>query len=293
MGATVDIADTSTTVSVQIQPFHQRIITNAAINRFGTNGQNYAIDYERTGASYVAANQIFNGITTTSATADYIATALSGSTSQSIVFENQEIDEQGNLRLIYTMPGDYVSFFQENTAKQVVQQMIKQNLLIKIAKSRAQPVRNEAQANEIKARETLRDMVTESEWRRYLTNGFIMVKAPSNRWYQIFNSSSKRVIVYEANKKIAEICIHSDPSCPPTDHVINIKVLAEIDEDAIWQGGNVTKLGPSKYTQAEMRAAMQRHITEANVGPPLHLPKINKPQPKNLVEAYQSIKQIA
>ena len=43
----------------------------------------------------------------------------------------------------------------------------------------------EAQANEVKARETLRDMLTESEWRKYVTNGFVMVKGQS-LWYQVF-----------------------------------------------------------------------------------------------------------
>lgn len=88
---------------------------------------------------------------------------------------------------------------------------------------------------EIKARETLRDMLSESDWRRYVTNGFIMVKAASGIWYQIHNH--KRVQIYEGGKRIGELCIHSQ-GCPPSDHVINMKIMLELDEDAVWTGAN-------------------------------------------------------
>jgi hypothetical protein len=92
--------------------------------------------------------------------------------------------------------------------------------------------------SELKARETLRDMILESEYRRYITNGFVMVKAiQSSRWYQIFNDRQK-INVYEDGKKVCSLCIHTDDSCPPTDHIINMKLLAEIDEEKIWASAN-------------------------------------------------------
>lgn len=122
--------------------------------------------------------------------------------------------------------------------KQQVRQIIKSNLLIKVKNTRENlPTKYSLQ--EQRARDTLRDMLTEQEWRRYATNGFIMVKGSSGCWYQIFAEYNKRINVYRDNKKINNICIHSDKSCPPTDHVINMKVLVEIDETAVWQNGNV------------------------------------------------------
>lgn len=97
------------------------------------------------------------------------------------------------------------------------------------------------QANEVKARETLREMITESEWRRYLTNGFIMVRAPSGLDYQIFGRGD-RLKVFKANELVESVCIHTSHECPPTDHVINMKVLLEIDEEAVRKGGNIRKL---------------------------------------------------
>jgi hypothetical protein len=95
---------------------------------------------------------------------------------------------------------------------------------------------------ELKARETLREMITESEYRRYITNGFVMVKAKSGLWYQIFNKQAGYwVFSFKDGKMFERLCIHTDGVCPPTDHVINMKVLAEIDEETLRKGANITK----------------------------------------------------
>jgi len=119
------------------------------------------------------------------------------------------------------------------------------------------------EANEIKARETLRDMITETEWRRYATNGFIMVKAPSNLWYQIFRGDSfERIKVFKDNKVVETLCIHTDSTCPPTDHVINMKIMIEHDEDAVRNGSNIrpvaqkTRAAPATADQQQYDAQL-------------------------------------
>lgn len=94
---------------------------------------------------------------------------------------------------------------------------------------------------ETKARDTLRDLLTEKDWRRYITNGFIMVKSPtSNKWYQIFNDY-RRINVYLNGKITQNICIHTDvPECPPTDHVLNMLFLVEHSEHELYKLGNVS-----------------------------------------------------
>lgn len=115
-----------------------------------------------------------------------------------------------------------------------IKEKIRKNLRIDSDRKRNSLTTNIDPA-EIKARETLRDMLSESDWRRYVTNGFIMVKAASGVWYQIHNH--KRVQIYEHGKRIGELCIHST-GCPPSDHVINMKIMLELDEDAVWAGAN-------------------------------------------------------
>lgn len=92
---------------------------------------------------------------------------------------------------------------------------------------------------EQKAQDSLRDLLSENEWRRYVTNGFIMAKGLSGRHYQVF-ADRRHTVVYQSGKKIASLCIHTDGQCPPSDHVINMKMLIEMDETLIWQGSNIT-----------------------------------------------------
>lgn len=96
-------------------------------------------------------------------------------------------------------------------------------------------------APELKARDTLRDMLPEWEWRRYVTNGFILVKAASGRTYQVFaDHHRERMRVYEDKKHIATLCIHTSDVCPPSDHVIAMKIQIELDEESVWKDSNVS-----------------------------------------------------
>lgn len=92
---------------------------------------------------------------------------------------------------------------------------------------------------EQRARDTLRDMISEAEWRRYVTNSFVMVRGNSGRHYQVFSNHNRRIQVWEKGKHIANLCIHTHPDCPPSDHVINMKIMVELDEDALWKDSNI------------------------------------------------------
>ena len=122
---------------------------------------------------------------------------------------------------------------------------------------------------EQKARNTLRDMISEQEWRRYVTNAFLMVRGSSGRWYQVF-ADQRHTQVFERGKNIAGLCIHSDRTCPPSDHVINLKLLVEFDEPALWAGANVTWHSPGITTG---------YYQEENV-----------PEPANLLELWRRAK---
>jgi len=124
----------------------------------------------------------------------------------------------------------------KTSIQDIVKQTIRNNLLIKVI-GRSQPNIKWSPGEE-RARNTLRDTLTEKDWRRYVTSGFIMVRGDSGYWYQIF-SSRENIRVYKDGDLTHNICIHSDDTCPPTDHVLNMKVLIEMDELSVWEGGNV------------------------------------------------------
>jgi hypothetical protein len=155
--------------------------------------------------------------------------------------------------------------------KEMIKNTIKSNLLIKVKYKGYDSALRRQSDKEEKARDTLRDMLTEKDWRRYLTNGFIMVRGASGYWYQIFHSYCERVRVYKDGKRVKDICIHTDRTCPPTDHVINMKVLIEMDEAAMWANGNVRDAG---YGTSYMAVSGGVEV----------------PEKANLVEKYKQIK---
>jgi len=113
---------------------------------------------------------------------------------------------------------------------------IKSNLTI-IIKSRAEPIYNVPLSERV-AIDTLREMITESEFRKYATHGFILVKGNSGNVYQIFRNRA-HTKVWKDGQLIKEICVRISIKVPPTDNVIAFKTMIETDEDEFERIGNV------------------------------------------------------
>jgi len=136
-----------------------------------------------------------------------------------------------------------VPVYNAATIQQVIKETFKKNITSTLT-ARQDILTIQASIAEMKARETLRDMLSEKEYRKYLTNGFVMVRGDSGRYYQVFNKQ-KHLRVYEYGKFIKELCIHTDAKeVPPTDHVLNMKIMIECDEQSIWDNSNLYE--PSK-----------------------------------------------
>ena len=144
------------------------------------------------------------------------------------------------------MPRDY---------KSEVRQRIKGNLTV-FTRFRQMLHRTPTPPEE-KARNCLRDMITEEDYRRYITNGFLMVKGKSGKFYQIFHNQTN-VRVYSKGKHTNSLCIHTHKDCPPTDHIINLKFLIEFDEDAFWKLSNVNSSNFSVSTSFVERSKWKK-----------------------------------
>jgi len=95
---------------------------------------------------------------------------------------------------------------------------------------------------EQKAQETLREMISESDFRKYLTYGFILARGASGLVYQIPGNRS-HTKVYSGGQLIEEICVRIlDHKVPSTDNVIAFKVMVELDEESFRKSGNVYNL---------------------------------------------------
>lgn len=122
-----------------------------------------------------------------------------------------------------------------------VRETLKSKLTI-IVKSRANPIKNVPE-NEQVAIETLREMITEAEFRKYIKDGFILVRGRSGRVYQIFRDRH-HTKVWEKGKLVEEVCVRIDSKAnvPPTDNVIAFRTAIMCSEDEFRKLGNVYKM---------------------------------------------------
>jgi hypothetical protein len=111
------------------------------------------------------------------------------------------------------------------------------NITIHI-KSRAKPFADISKA-EATAIGTLREMITETDFRKYLKYGFILVKGQSGHIFQIFRDKAHTKI-WKNGKVIKEVCVMiKDDNIPPTDNVIALKTIIETSEKEFEKLGNV------------------------------------------------------
>jgi len=114
---------------------------------------------------------------------------------------------------------------------------MKSNLLINV-KSRADII-NGVPKNEAIAIETLREEISEAEFRKYLKYGFINVPGKGDKTFQVFRNDS-HIKVWKGGKLLEEICVRiSDSKIPPTDNVIAMKALITANEEEFRKLGNI------------------------------------------------------
>jgi len=142
--------------------------------------------------------------------------------------------EEDYTDVTYITPEETARFSKKRTFKT----RMRQNLAIHI-KSRTSPVTNISPEEEV-ALTTLREMISESDFRRYLRDGFLCVRGVSGRMYQLFRNRW-HAKVWENGVLVQEVCtrISSNINVPPTDNIIAFKVMIECHEDEFLSIGNV------------------------------------------------------
>jgi hypothetical protein len=132
--------------------------------------------------------------------------------------------------------------FSKEDMLQVKRAELQSNLIIQVkSRSNASQYPGEAEP-ERKALETLRETITEAEFRKYLRYGFVLVKGASGRTYQIFKNKS-HCKVWLGGKLLEEVCVRiKDAQVPKTDNVIAFKTMIEASEENFKKLGNVYKM---------------------------------------------------
>ena len=112
--------------------------------------------------------------------------------------------------------------------------------LTPVVKVRSEAIRGST-PEECLAMETLREAVSEDEFKKYLRYGFVLVHGRSGATYQVFRNRS-HVKVWVGGKLIEEICVYlkavDGKAAPATDKVVAFKTMIEADEEAFKAMGN-------------------------------------------------------
>lgn len=104
---------------------------------------------------------------------------------------------------------------------------------------------------EERARQTLRRVIGEERYRRYLRNGFLTVRGKTGLVYQIF-AGGNMTQVYDKGRRVEKLCVILRGGFPPTDQLIMRYLLILNDETNFRAYANRYQASPS------IRAAMPR-----------------------------------
>jgi hypothetical protein len=151
------------------------------------------------------------------------------------LYEHIKITQSAGLEYVYSYP---------IVSKQDIEKArLKSNLIIQI-KSRASSIEKYPGESEPERRalDTLREIISEEEFRKYLRYGFVLVKGKSGATYQIFRNAS-HCKVWLNGQLIEEVCVRiKDEQVPKTDKIIAFKTIIETSEEQFKKLGNVYKM---------------------------------------------------
>lgn len=103
------------------------------------------------------------------------------------------------------------------------------------ANERYEKLQESKKRAEDRAKELLLDLIGEEELKVYERTGRVMVKGRKHDYIVSRDGSFVKRIEKD---KIVDLCIHLAKSCPETDNVIALKLLAEADEEALNEIAN-------------------------------------------------------
>jgi hypothetical protein len=124
------------------------------------------------------------------------------------------------------------------TKNSLFTEKLKSNLVI-VVKSRVETLQAASPAERV-ALETLREFISESEFRKYLRYGFVLVKGKSGDTFQVFRNRS-HTKVWRNGQVVEEVCVRIQ-NVPPTDSVIAFRNIIQSDEEAFRKLGNVYRM---------------------------------------------------
>jgi hypothetical protein len=109
------------------------------------------------------------------------------------------------------------------------------------------PIRAADEERELRARQTLRKILGDDGFQRFLRNGFVSVRANSGKVYQIYPGHGMTV-VYDRGTPIEKLCVVLRGDFTPTDSLITRYVMIMHDEARFRTLANVWSAPAKRIT---------------------------------------------
>lgn len=116
------------------------------------------------------------------------------------------------------------------------------------------PLAAQAPTRELRARATLRRVIGDEKYRRFIKHGFVAVQAASGKVYQLF-PGHEMTKVYVNGKLTEKLCVVLSGDFPPTDSLIMRYLMVLNDEDDFrsranrWGASNTPLTAPGQPDQ--------------------------------------------
>ncbi len=123
------------------------------------------------------------------------------------------------------------------------------------------PIKSPQDQREERARETLRMMLGEDKYRRFLARGFVAIRAKSGLVYRLF-PGYRQVEVYKLGVLIEKLCIVLRGDFPPTDWLIMRYLLVLNDEADFRKRANLNRIGAHARVEPLARPIDNRPLAE-------------------------------
>ena len=156
------------------------------------------------------------------------------------IIASEGVIVNGTINFDPIFANNYVVWPVAPTKKGLFQEKLRSNMAI-IVKSRVE-MPNALSPAERTAMETLREVISEAEFRKYMRYGFVLVKGKSGDTFQIFRNRA-HTKVWRNGQVVEEVCVRiQDSKVPPTDNVIAFRSIIQSDEGDFKKLGNVYKM---------------------------------------------------
>ena len=102
---------------------------------------------------------------------------------------------------------------------------------------------------ELRARQTLRRVIGEKQYRAYLRFGFVSVRARSGLVYQLPGNNGHIVNVYKDGQHIEKLCVYLQGQFPPTDQIITEYLMVLNNEQEFRSLARISKASKQLYIE--------------------------------------------